>query len=77
MAFTSWSALRDSLQDALEAHVTEGKTLVGMAVINGRTLQYKNASEITNLIKITYQMEALTNGGNRSTRVSYGRYRRY
>jgi len=77
MAFTSWEAVRTSLKDALQDHITNGKALVGMVTINGRQLQYNGLQSVMDLLEATYKLESLDTAGSRTTRVSYGRFRRF
>ena len=75
MAFTTWTALRTAIKDALADHIA-GEPCVGNYTIMGRTLQYKNFRELTDLYEKTYVLESMESTGNPASRVSYGRYRR-
>jgi len=77
MAFSTWSAVRTSLKNALQDHLDNGKSLVGMVTINGRQLQYNNLDSIMKLIDETYVQESKETAGNMSTRRSFGRFRRF
>jgi len=76
MAFTSWAALRTAIKDAIADHVA-GAPCVGSYVIANRTLRYRTYEELCNLLTRTYELEGIEQAGERSTMVSYGRYRRY
>jgi hypothetical protein len=76
MAFTTWSALRTSIKDAIADYIA-GSPCTGEYSINGRRLVYRSVDDLKKLLLLTYEMEELEGGGDPSTRVSYGRYRRF
>ena len=76
MAFTTWSALRTAIKDAIADYVA-GSPVTGEYSIGGRTLRYRSIEDLKNLLKLTYEMEDLETAGHPSTRVSYGRHRRF
>lgn len=76
MAFTSWSALRTAIKDALASYV-DGAPCVGAYSIGGRNLQYRSVDDLKRLLEITYELESLEDTGEPSSRISYGRHRRF
>lgn len=76
MSFTSWSALRDDIKDKLAAHVSSS-AMAGEYSIGSRRLKYRSYEELMDLLKLTFELEALETAGSTSTTVSYGRYRRF
>lgn len=74
--FSSWSAIRDDIKDKLATHVA-GSPMVGEYAIGTRRMKYNNAKELFDLLKLTYEMEALESAGEPSVTVSYGRHRRF
>jgi hypothetical protein len=77
MAFTTWSALRDSIKDAIADYVSNGGPCTGSYSINGRSLTYRSIDELKRILKLTYEMEEIESTGDPSTRISYGRFRRF
>jgi hypothetical protein len=77
MAFTTWSALRTAIKDAIADYIANGGPVTGAYSINGRSLTYRSIDDLEKLLKLTYTMEAIDSAGDQSTRVSYGRYRRF
>lgn len=75
MSFTSWSALRTAIKDAIADHVA-GAPCVGSYAIGERQLKYRTFEELCGLLEKTYVLEGLENSGTIATRVSYGRHRR-
>ena len=75
-AFTSWSALRTAIKDAIANHVA-GEPCVGSYSIGSRKMIYRSIKELKDLFQATYEMEALENAGETSMMVSYGRHRRF
>lgn len=76
MSFTTWAALRTAILDAIANHVA-GEPCVGHFVKDNRTLSYKKFDDLTDLYEKTFILESLESAGDTSTRVSYGRYRRF
>lgn len=77
MAFTTWTAFREALQDALQSHV-EGQPMTGeVRMPNGMTIRYNGPDEAMKWIGFAREQEARESAGSRSTRVSYGRCRRF
>ena len=76
MAFTSWSALRTAMLDAYADHVATGNW-IGEYTQGARTLRYKSEKEFFEAIEKTYVLEGLETSGSISSRVSYGRHRRF
>ena len=76
MAFSSWSALRDDIKDKLADHIA-GEAMAGEYTIGERRMRYRNYDELIDLLKLTFEMEALDTAGSPSSMVSYGRYRRF
>jgi len=76
MAFTSWSALRTAIKDAIADHVA-GAPCVGSWTIGDKTVKYRTFEELCGLLDKTYAMESLESPGDPSTRVSYGKHRRF
>ena len=76
MAFTSWSALRTAILDAIADHVA-GSPCVGEYEKGNRRLKYRTFDELVSLHQKTYVMESLENAGDPSRMVSYGRHRRF
>lgn len=76
MAFTTWSALRAAIKDAIADHVA-GTPCTGEYSIGNRRLRYRTFDELCGLLEKTYKLEGLENTGSRQTRTSYGRYRRF
>jgi len=76
MAFTTWTALRTAIKDAIADHVA-GEPCVGEYAIGNRRLAYRSFKELVDLLTKTYELEATENAGDRSGMVSYGRHRRF
>lgn len=76
MAFTSWAAIRSDAQDAIADYIG-GSPCTKEYEINGKHHVYRSIEELKELIKLTYEMEALETAGSTSSRVSYGRHRRF
>lgn len=76
MAFTTWTALRLAIKDAIADHVA-GSPCTGSYSIGGKTLQYRSYRELLDLYQRTYEMESLENAGVKSSRVSFGSPRRF
>jgi hypothetical protein len=76
MAFSTWTALRTAIKDAIANHVA-GSPCVGSYSIGDRNLHYRSFEELVGLLEKTYTLEALEAGGDPSRRVSYGRHRRF
>jgi hypothetical protein len=75
MSFTTWTALRTAIKDAIADHVA-GTPCVGSYQIGERMLKYRTFQELIDLLEKTYVLEALETPGTIATRVSYGRHRR-
>ena len=76
MAFSSWTALRTAIKDAIADHIA-GDPCVGEFSKGRITLRFRTFQELTELYEKTYQLEALESAGDRSVMVSYGRHRRF
>lgn len=76
MAFTTWTALRTAIKDAIADHIA-GDPCVGSYTINDRTLKYNSFEDLLSLYEKTFILENMETGGNPATRVSYGRHRRF
>ena len=74
--FTTWTALRTAIKNALADHIA-GTPCTGEYAIGNRRLRYRTYAELIDLLEKTYELEALENAGNLSTMVSYGRHRRF
>lgn len=77
MAFTTWAALRTSIKDAIADSIAGSPCTGSFALPNGRTMTYRSYDELINLLSKTYTLESLETPGSPSTRVSYGRPRRF
>ena len=76
MAFTTWAALRTAIKDAIADHIA-GAPCVGEYVIGSRRLTYRTYDELVKLLEVSYSLESLETAIDPSTRVSYGRHRRF
>ncbi len=76
MAFTTWSALRDDLKDAL-SDLAAGNPFTDEYTIGSRKHKVKTAEDIKALYKLTYDLEELETAGQVGNIVSYGSYKRY
>lgn len=76
MAFTTWSALRTAIKDAIADYVA-GSPITGSYTINGRTMTYRSIDDLKNLLDLCDIMESRDNAGTPSSMVSYGRHRRF
>lgn len=76
MAFTTWAALRSDILDKIADYVA-GSPMTGEYEIGDRKMKYRSIDELTKLYNDTKILEAAETSGNRSTRVSYGRPRRF
>ena len=68
--FTTWSALRTAIKNALTAHVA-GSPCVGEYAIAGRTVKYRSFEELERLYFMTFRMEAMEISGFRISRGQY------
>ena len=76
MAFTTWTALRTAIKDALADHVA-GSACVGEYSISGRSLKYRTYEELIALYEKTWVLEGMESSGSVGIRASYGRHRRF
>jgi len=76
MAFTTWTALRTAIKDAIADHIA-GSPCTGSYTKGTRTITYRSFDELVGLLEKTYQLEALESSGDRSQMVSFGRHRRF
>ena len=76
MAFTTWTALRTAIKDAIANHVA-GAPCVGSYDIGQRSIKYRSFDELVALYSKTYVLESMETAGTPATRVSYGRHRRF
>ena len=77
MSFTTWTALRTAIKDAIADHVAGSPCTGAVTLSDGKTIKYRNYDELCGLIQKTYVLEALETPVIASNRVSYGRYRRF
>lgn len=77
MSFTTWAALRSSIKDAIADHVAGTPCTGSVTLESGKTIKYRTYDELCDLLKKTYELEAIETPVNSSNRVSYGRYRRF
>jgi hypothetical protein len=75
-AFSTWSALRAAIKDAL-ADWAAGRPTVKEFSHGTRTFKFANPEELMAFYERTYNLEALESAGDRSTTVIYGRARRF
>jgi len=75
-SFTSWTALRTAIKDKLADSIA-GSPMTGEYAIGNRRLKYRTYDELVDLLKKTYELEALESAGDPSVTISYGRYRRF
>lgn len=76
MAFTTWTALRTAIKDAIADHVA-GAPCTGSYSIGNRSMSYKSFDELCELLEKTYALESIESRGDRTQMVSYGRHRRF
>lgn len=76
MSFTTWAALRTAIKDAIADHVA-GSPCIGEYSFKNRQIKYRTFEELCGLLTKTYKLESLETAGDPSTRVSYGRWRRF
>ena len=76
MAFTTWTALRTAIKDAIANHVA-GSPCTGSYSIRGRSHTYRSYDELVALYEKTFVLEGMDSPGSVGTRVSYGRHRRF
>ena len=75
MSFTSWTALRTAIKDAIADHVA-GAACTGSYTIGDRRMEYRSYDELIGLYEKTFVLESMETPGSIATRVSYGRHRR-
>lgn len=73
MAFSTWTALRTAIKDAIADHVA-GTPCVGEYAIRGRSLTYRSFDELMGLLEKTYVLEGLESAGARQSMTSRGRF---
>jgi len=76
MAFTTWTALRTAIKDAIANHVA-GSPCTGEYEIGSRRMKYRSFDELMNLYRQTFIMESIESEGSLENHVSYGRPRRF
>ncbi|MFH1488500.1 MAG: hypothetical protein ABII06_06315 [Pseudomonadota bacterium] len=77
-AFTTWSAFRTHVLDALNTYVAEGSPITkSYTAPDGRRHEIRSIEEFERLIKLCDIMVARETAGSPSDRVTYGRYRRF
>lgn len=76
MAFTTWTALRTAIKDALADHIAGKPFVQSFTLDGGPSFTFRSVEEAKKLIEMTYQMEALESAGDASVCVSYGAYRK-
>lgn len=74
--FTTWTALRTAIKNAIADNVA-GSPCTGSYSKGGRSLTYRSFDELIGLLEKTYVLEGLESSGDRSTMVSFGRFRRF
>jgi len=77
MAFTTWAALLTSLKDALSDHIANGDPCIGEYEVNGFHVRYNGPDQLQKWIKFIEKQIAKETAGSPSSRVSYGRHRRF
>jgi hypothetical protein len=75
--FSTWAALRTAIKDAIANHIAGAPCVGAYTTPAGQTVRYRTYEELTDLLARTYELEAIEQTGQRSTMVSYGRYRRF
>jgi hypothetical protein len=77
MPFTTWTAFRTALLNAIQSHV-EGQPMTGqVSMPDGTLIKYNGPDEARKWIEFADMMIARESAGSRSSRVSYGRHRRF
>jgi len=76
MAFTSWAAVREDLQDAI-ADMAGGAPGTKQYSIGGKTMVFRDVQQIKDFYKMTYELESLDDSGNPATMRSFSRHRRF
>lgn len=76
MAFSTWSALRTAIKDAIADHIA-GTPCTGEYSIGDRRLKYRTFNELIGLLEKTYEIEAVESAGETSSMVSYGKPRNF
>jgi len=74
VAFSTWSALRTAIKDAIADHIA-GTPCTGEYSIGDRRLKYRTFNELIGLLEKTYEIEAVESAGETSSMVSYGQPR--
>jgi len=74
MAFSTWTALRTAIKDAI-ANQVAGDPCTGSYSIGNRSLTYRSFEELVDLLEKTYILENLESSGDRSRITSFGRHR--
>lgn len=72
MAFSSWSALKTAILDAIADHVA-GKPCTGEYEIDGQRMRYRSFDELQRLYEFAHKQAAR----EARPRPSYGRFRRF
>jgi hypothetical protein len=72
MAFTTWTALKTSILDAIANHVA-GAPCTGEYEIEGQRMKYRSFDELERLYNFASKQAARET----RTRRSFGRYRRF
>jgi len=66
MAFTTWTALRTAIKNAIASHVA-GTSCVGEYSIGDRRMKYRSFDELLDLYKKTYELESIETMETNST----------
>jgi len=77
VTFSDWATLRTAIKDAIADHVAGAPCVGAYTTPAGQNVRYRTYEELCLLLAKTYELEALEQTGQRSTMVSYGRYRRF
>lgn len=76
MAFTTWEAVRTDIKDKIAAHVS-GEPCIGSYSVGNQTVSFRTIEELQKLYEMTFKLEELDTSPSPTTRVTYGRYRKY
>ncbi len=78
MAFTTWAAMETKLLDAWEDHLTNGSPITASYTgPSGVRHDIRSADDLTKLLDYVAKRKNMETAGTPSTRVSYGRHRRF
>ena len=74
--FSTWGAVRTAIKNAIATHA-DGDPCIGEYSVEGVTVKYTSVTDLENLYKMTFRMEALDSTPTRSSRTSVGSHRRF